>query len=208
MKKKGEIRSFAARRIPKPRFPFIISAHDRRWTASPEDLPRGNKALDDFLRALKNIFEQNVENGAKISKLLKNVVFLESALDELLDRNHVDRVAANRADPGIQAFFSELIPVLDNLERLKQAVIETGQEEWRRGMTIFHEKMMEVLNTHGFHTSAVTGMAFNPAHHESVSVEYNSHMPSGSISEIIESGWLYKDSVLRYAKVTVAKGND
>ena len=196
------------RRAPRQRFPFFISTCDQRWTMGPEKLSGGEKTPDDFLRILNSILEQNLENGAKISKLLKNMVFLESVLDELIDGKQIERTTIDRSDTDIRSFFSELMPVLDNLERLKQAVMETGSEEWRNGIALLFEKMMELLKTHGFQMSAVTGMAFDPTRHEAISTEYNSHLSAGSISEIIESGWLYKDSVLRYAKVAVTKNRE
>jgi molecular chaperone GrpE len=166
------------------------------------------KPPDDFLRILNSILEQGVENGAKISTLLKNIVFLESALDGLLDGKQIERAAGDGSDNDIRSFFSELIPVLDNLERLKQAVMQTGSEDWRSGITLLFERMMELLNSYDFQLSAVSGMAFDPERHEAVSTEYNSHLPPGSVSEVIESGWLYQDTVLRYAKVTVTKDRE
>ena len=191
MKWKDELRPFTSRRASRVRFPFIIAGVEQKATASPE--------------TLKSILEQNIENGAKISKLLKNWVYLESALDELLEGNNVEQATDNDAQLDMNAFFSELIPVLDNLDRLRQAVMETGQEEWRNGMDIFHGKMMDLLKSRGLHTSAAIGMAFDATRHEAVGVEYDSHLPQGSISDIIESGWLYRNTVLRYAKVTVVK---
>ncbi len=189
MKWKNEYRPFAPRRVPRVRFPFIIASVDQKATASPE--------------TLKSILEQNIENGTKISKLLKNMVYLESALDELLEGNHIEHAAGDELD--MSGFFSELIPILDNLDRLRQAVMETGQEEWRDGMDIFHGKMMDLLKSRGFHASAAIGMAFDAARHEAVGATHDPHMPQGSIWEIIEPGWLYGNTVLRYAKVTVVK---
>ncbi len=175
---------------------------------NPENLFGAERSPDDFLRILNSILEQCVENGTKISTLLKNAVFLESALDELLDGKQIERATIDGSDNDIRSFFSELIPVLDNLERLKQAVMETGSEEWRSGITLLFERMMELLNSYDFRLSAVTGTAFDPARHEAISTEYNPHLPPGSVSEIVESGWLYQDTVLRYAKVTVTRNRE
>lgn len=191
MKRKDEYRPFTSRRAPRVRFPFIISGVDQKATASPE--------------TLKSILEQNTENGTKISKLLKNMVYLESALDELLEGNRIEHAADDGTETDMSGFFSELIPILDNLDRLRQAVMETGQVEWKNGMDIFYGKMMDLLISRGFHPSATVGMAFDATRHEAVGVTYGSDMQQGSISEIIESGWLYGNTVLRYAKVTVVK---
>ena len=197
-----------SRRPPKPRFPFIVESQLGKSVTQSTARSRSDVTFDGIRQLFERIVEQYDANDEKTAKILKKIVFLESSLDEIFETDRIERTDNNDSDPEFKSFLSDLLPVLDNIERLADLVVESGQKEWVRGITIFHEKILDVLNTRSVRTSAKKGMAFNPAHHESISMDYDSHLPAGSISDIIESGWLYKDSVLRFAKVIVAKNRE
>lgn len=191
------------RRIPKPRFPFLIGKRgmtDGKAIAGP---------WPDILQILQSIIKQGTDTAEKVSRLLKNTAFLESSLDELLARPQTEEAReppaeAGREEADIPSFLTNLIPALDELERVRRTVMESGLEEWKRGMRISWDKITALLDAHDFRMSARVGMEFNPLHHEAVGTETNPHLPAGSVSSVIENGWLYRDSVLRYAKVMVA----
>jgi len=185
-------------RKPKPRFPFIISPYEMK----KEDAPGAG-----ILQMLEKILKQNEEHGEKISKLYKKLGFLESALDDFLDREAAGEDPSNREAGGKEmgSFFTRLIPILDSLDSIKRTVEESGQEEWRKGIAFFHEKLINNFVSFDFKPSAGIGMAFDPSLHESVGVDHQSDLVPGSITEIIQPGWLYKGEVLRFAKVIVVR---
>ena len=201
----GVIALSFSRKPPKPRFPFIVESYRFGQAAPPAAWSQGSEALVDIKQLLERVKEQCDDNGGRSAMLLKKIVYLESALDELLEENRIEQSDTNDSDAGLRSFISELLPVLDNVERLAELVVKSGQKDWIRGVKILHDKAIEVLNSRSVRVSAVRGMKFNPEHHESVNVDFDSQLPAGSISEIVESGWLFKDLVLRYAKVIVSK---
>ncbi|HEB11818.1 MAG TPA: nucleotide exchange factor GrpE [Spirochaetales bacterium] len=185
-------------RKPKPRFPFIIS---------PYEMKKEGASGVGILQMLEKILNQNEETKEKISKLYKKLGFLESALDDFLDREPAGGEPSNReaGDKEMGNFFTRLIPILDSLDSIKRTVEESGQEEWRKGIAFFHEKLINNFVSFDFKPSAGIGMAFDPSLHESVGVDHQSDLIPGSITEIIQPGWLYKGEVLRFAKVIVAR---
>ena len=146
------------------------------------------------------------EKKDKISQLLKKMVTLESALDELLDKELRQELPKEDADREIKNLFSGLIPILDSLDSVKLMIEESGEEEWRNGFAILYDKFISLFEAHNFERSAKVGIVFNPELHESVSTAFSSSLPSGTISQIVEQGWLYKGKLLRYARVIVSKG--
>jgi len=168
-------------RNPRPQFPFIINHYERK--VSPSSLER--------------IISLNEENSEKISALLKKIGFLESSLDEFFEQE--------KSKTGIELFFKGLVPVMDNLDSLRVAVEYSGEEEWKKGVGFFYEKLLNLFSQFGFTLSAHVGMKFDSTLHEAVGAERSSMMPPNTILEVIENGWLYKKRVVRFAKVIVAK---
>ncbi len=183
-------------RKPKPRFPFIISPYETEKDGSPGM---------EILPMLQNILSQNEETKERISKLYKKLGFLESALDDFLNREPPGREPTGQE---MAAFLTRLIPILDSLDSIKRTVEESGQEDWKQGIAFFHEKLINHFASYEFKPSAEIGMAFDPSLHESVGVERQSDLAPGSITEIIQPGWLYKGQVLRFAKVIVARARE
>ena len=177
--------------IPKQRFPFLIYPYEQKLITSCQG---------DILKPLEKIVAQNDESREKISKLLTKIGFLQSSFEEFLEKE--------QEESEIEAFFRKLIPLLNNLHSLKQAVEETGEEEWKKGVAFFYEKLLSLFSEYNLKISAERNMPFDPALHEAVGVEYNSDMPDGSIISVIENGWIYNSKVLRFAKVVISKENE
>ena len=173
--------------IPKPKFPFIISSFEKELVA-------GNA-----LKPLKKILAQNEENREQISKLLTKIGFLESAFDEFLEKE--------KDESTIEDFFKKIVPVLDNLDSLKRAIIDSGEEGWKKGIDFFYEKFFSLLSQYNLEITAKKGMMFDPAMHEAVGVENNANLPEGTIVSVIENGWIYNNKVLRFAKIILSKEN-
>ena len=115
---------------------------------------------------------------------------------------------ARSGPPGeapMEGFFTELIPVLDELFSMKRAVDESAPEEWSEGVAFFYEKLLHSFGTYDFHMLGKTGEIFNPKFHEAVGVENRGELPGGSVVTVVQPGWSYGERVLRFAKVTITK---
>lgn len=167
---------------PGPQFPFIINNYERRVSAS----------------SLEKIVSLNEESIKKISVLMTKIGFLESSLDDFIERNE--------SKTDMETFFKGLIPSLDSLDSIRRAVEDSGEEEWKKGVSIFYEKLLKLFSRFGFTQSAHAGIAFDSMLHEAVGFESSSVLPQNTITEVVENGWLYKKRVVRFAKVVIAKG--
>lgn len=103
------------------------------------------------------------------------------------------------------AFFKHLVPVLDGLEAVREAIATSGEESWLKGLELFRGKLYALLGTGGFTALAQVGTPFDPSLHEAIGAELVTGMPEGTIVQVVQQGWKLGDLVLRYAKVTVAR---
>jgi hypothetical protein len=111
--------------------------------------------------------------------------------------------------PGLavpeREFFKHLVPILDGLEAVREAIASGGEESWLKGLDLFRGKLHELLGTGGFRALAKVGDPFDPALHEAIGAEPGTGLPEGAIAQVVQQGWKLGDLVLRYAKVTVAR---
>ncbi len=105
----------------------------------------------------------------------------------------------------VASFFSGLLPIMDGLEAVRRQILKTGEEEWRKGITIFYEKLIDHCAASGLQASAQVGKPFDPSLHEALAAAEASGVGEGCICEVVQQGWLFRGRVLRFARVVVAK---
>jgi molecular chaperone GrpE len=102
-------------------------------------------------------------------------------------------------------FFTDIIPVLDELTAMKRAIDKTGEEEWKEGVAFFYEKLLHTFASFDFTLLGEMGKPFDPSFHEAVGTGEGTGIPPGSIVDVVQPGWKYGDRVLRFAKVLIAQ---
>lgn len=102
----------------------------------------------------------------------------------------------------------ELLPSVDNLER----AIEQGRNTddiaaLLEGVEMTFKGILTALEKFGLKLLDGVGEPFDPNFHEAVAMEASSEMPENSILQEFQKGYMYKDRLLRAAKVVVSKGD-
>jgi molecular chaperone GrpE len=108
---------------------------------------------------------------------------------------------------GIGRLAKELLPALDNLDRAIAAVeASDGEEEHHltKGIRLVQSELSAALARTGIESYAVKGERFDPVHHEAVAQTPVDGAESGSIVEVLQSGYRLNELVLRPARVIVA----
>lgn len=122
--------------------------------------------------------------------------------------NYRRRVERERADLLRHAGFEvvkEVLPVLDNLERALQASESSPEESFRAGVAIICRQFREILTRQGLSEVESEGRTFDPHVHEAVTRIETSEHPEGTVVEVLQKGYLFKDRLLRPAMVSVAQ---
>lgn len=103
----------------------------------------------------------------------------------------------------MQDFATDLLPVVDNLERaLSQETTEENQA-FVKGMEMIHNQFMEILKKHGVEQIEALGKEFDPNYHQAVMMTSEEGVPSNVITEELQKGYKLKDRVLRASLVKV-----
>ena len=142
---------------------------------------------------------------------------LQSKIDELNDRylrlysefdNYKKRTGKERIDliktAGIE-IISEMIPVLDDLERAVKSNEKVNDiEAIKNGIKLIYNKLANSLTKKGLEPLESIGNDFDAELHEAItSIAAPSEEMKGKIVDEVEKGYLLNGKVIRYAKVIV-----
>ena len=100
----------------------------------------------------------------------------------------------------------ELLPVMDDMERaLAHAREET--DTLRSGLEMVYRNFTSILTRMGLEAIDAIGQPFDPQIHEAVMVEVDPQGQDEIVTEELQKGYLFKQKLLRPAKVKVTKSN-
>lgn len=119
-------------------------------------------------------------------------------------RKRVERERSETIRYAASELVKEILPVLDNLERALGASGTSGEDQLREGVSIIYKQFKDILERRGLAEVESEGESFDPHVHEAVSrVESRDH-PEGTVVEVFQKGYRFKDRLLRPAMVSVA----
>lgn len=122
-------------------------------------------------------------------------------------RKRVERDRLAQTEAAAADLVTELLPLMDDLERALQADAGSeGADAYRRGVELIHRQLQEVLRKRGVKPIEALGMDFDPHYHQAVSHEPAPGRRDGEILEEYRRGYMLGDRLLRPAMVKVAKG--
>ena len=109
-------------------------------------------------------------------------------------------------ETGARSVIEKMLPVVDNFERGLAAIPEADKESsFAEGMGMIYKQLMAELENLDVKVIPAAGQEFNPDLHNAVmQIESDEH-ESGTIVGEMQRGYTYRDSIVRYSMVSVAK---
>lgn len=122
-------------------------------------------------------------------------------------QRRTERDIANAHKYALEKFASELLIVVDNLER--SLVVKSSEQEKLKefyyGIELTLKFFLEVLQKFSIVPINPFGETFNPDQHMAVTTKEDKNAKSNTILEVVQKGYWLKDRLLRPALVIVAK---
>ena len=101
-----------------------------------------------------------------------------------------------------------MLSVLDDIDRALSNIAEEISEEARpmmEGLQLLRDRVWSELKAAGVCSMESKGQVFDPKHHEAITtVPASDEQPVGTVIEVIETGYMFKEKLLRAAKVVVS----
>jgi molecular chaperone GrpE len=122
-------------------------------------------------------------------------------------RKRIERERQQVTEAASADLVTELLPLVDNLERaLRADAGSEGAEAYRRGVELIHRQLLDVLTKRGVRPVDAIGEDFDPHFHQAVTHEPAEGRREGEVIEEFSRGYMLGDRLLRPAMVKVAKG--
>ncbi len=103
----------------------------------------------------------------------------------------------------------QLLPSIDNLERaLEQGEKGGDVADFLEGVRMTYKGLVATLEKFDLQGIDSVKKPFDPNFHEALATEKNDEVPENHVLLEYEKGYMYKDRLLRAAKVVVSKGTD
>ena len=109
---------------------------------------------------------------------------------------------------ALEKFSSDLLPVMDNLERALQAVPNAEDESVSalyEGVELTLKGFLETLTKYSLEQLDPEGEPFDPQQHEAMSMVENDDVEPNTVLTVVQKGYVLNGRVIRPAMVMVSK---
>jgi len=153
--------------------------------------------------------EETAEEGSKEPK--------DEKIEELTDRlqrsmaefdNYRKRTEKEKSamfEIGAKDIVERILPVVDNFERGLAAISEEEKNApFADGMVMIYKQLMKTLEEAGVKPIEAIGKPFDPNFHNAVMHIEDESLGENVVSQELQKGYTYRDSVVRHSMVQVA----
>ena len=120
-------------------------------------------------------------------------------------RNRSEKEKTAMYETGARSIIEKILPVVDNFERGVAALSEEDLDSpVGQGMNLIYKQMLQTLEDMGVEAIEAKGNEFDPMLHNAVMHEDNDELGENIVSEELQKGYKYRDTVIRHSMVKVA----
>jgi len=173
-----------------------------------EDLPEVDEAQsgEEELEPVDELEALQEELGEQKDQVMRIAAEFENYKKRMM------REKSNALKYAGEPILREILPVVDNLERAV-AQGETGDADTEQALASLLEGVQLTLKSllaslEKFEVTSISsvGEPFDPVNQEALTMEASDSIPVNHVINEFEKGYLYKDRLLRAAKVIVSSG--
>lgn len=175
---------------------------------------------------LKELYEDSESNlqkaRTKFDDLRKAFIENQSDLERIRKRSEIE--VGNAKEFAITKFAKDLLDVHDNFDRALYFVKDINIDEssisdenlsesikkykdFCEGITMTKDSLIKILGVHGIKQYNPVNEKFDPTKHEAVFQSVSETLSPGTISDVVQTGFMIGNRILRPAKVGVVKKN-
>jgi len=155
---------------------------------------------EELIEEVKEKDEKIEEMDAEIDDLLSRLQRLQA--DFVNYRKRSKREKSEMTTRGKVELCSSLLPVLDNFERALKA--EENESDFYKGVEMIYNQLLKSFADEGIEEIIALGEEFNPEYHEAIMRVESDEFEEGTVTEIVQKGFILDDRVIRPAMVKVA----
>lgn len=148
---------------------------------------------------------------AEVAELKDRLLRTLAEMENL--RRRSEREMADTRQYAVANFARDMLTVSDNLRRAIDALPAEARKDTDpalaaliEGVEVTERGLAQTLQKFGVRPIDATGEKFDPSHHQAMFEVEDPEMPAGTVAQVVQTGYLIGERVLRPAMVGVAKG--
>ena len=160
---------------------------------------------DEVVVSIESLQEQLLAAQAKVQDQQDSVLRAQAEVQNV--RRRSERDVANAHKFALEKFSSELLPVVDTLERALQSATdsENDDDSIREGIELTLKMLTDTLKKHGVEQNDPLGEPFNPELHQAMSMQPNPDMEPNTVMAVLQKGYTLGGRLIRPAMVVVSQ---
>ncbi|MFO7760974.1 MAG: nucleotide exchange factor GrpE [Thermodesulfobacteriota bacterium] len=179
-----------------------------------DEVPEPEEVLEPEAVEEDAAAQEEVEEGDTVEKLKDELAaekdkFLRKAAEFENYKRRLERERATALKYAEENVLKELLPVVDNLERALEHFEDDRDnpdiKEFYEGVELTYKGLMTTLEKFGVKPIESVGEPFDPNRHEALTMEETSEAGHNTVYREYQKGYVYKERLLRPAKVVVAR---
>ena len=174
---------------------------------APEDADVAGVEAPEFAADTEAFLRLAAENEELKDRSLRVAAEMENL------RRRTARDVSDARTYAVTNFARDMLAVSDNLRRALEAIpadaLESGDAGFKalaEGVEMTERAMLSALERHGVKKLEPQGEKFDPNFHQAMFEVPNPEVPNNTVVQVVQSGYVIGDRVLRPAMVGVAKG--
>lgn len=181
-----------------------------------EPMPEGLEGLEELIgpeqmREVISALQEEVDKkSAELASKQDQYVRAMAEMENM--RRRMEREKEETSRYAISKFAKDVLSVGDNFQRTIAAVpaeavsSDPALKTLLEGVSLAERDYRAVLERHGVRAIEFTGKPFNPHVHQAVMEQENVTVPSGTVLQVFQPGYMLDDRCLRPAMVVVSRG--
>ncbi len=151
------------------------------------------------------------KSGAKIAELEAQVKewqdkLLRKAAEFENYKRRTENDQFNLINYAAESFIIKLLSIVDDFERSMHHIDDIeNNKSVKDGIKLVYEKLQKLLIEQSVKKMQTKGEPFNVDYHAALMQRKDNSVPPHTVLEEVESGYLYRDKVIRHAKVIVSE---
>ena len=176
-----------------------------------------NKKIDAEQETNEEVSEEN-EIPITSENLEEKIAILEQEINQYKElalrkaaefenyKRRTENDQLNLLKYAAESLIIKLLPTIDDFERsLEHMNEETDVQKIKEGVQLIYNKFVKILDDQGVKKMESIGKPFSVEFHEALMQRADDSVPPHTVIDELETGYMYKDRVIRHAKVIVSE---
>jgi molecular chaperone GrpE len=176
---------------------------EEEMTNDEEQVQDMSQTEEELMNKDKRIEELENETADLKDKLLRRAAEFENY------KRRTENDQLNLLKYAAESFIIKLLPIVDDFERSLQHIDNSSDiESIKKGLKLIYDKLMKTLDDQGVKKIEAVGQPFDVEFHEALMQRKADNVAPHTVLDEIEKGYMYKDRVIRHAKVVVSEDQE